>query len=497
MSSRDKIRRLADASFYFFAKEILGYSKMSEVPHLELCAHVESKGKRKKLTLMPRGSFKSSVVTVGGTIRRLTQNPNLRVLIVSETQKNAIKYVKEIRTHLEQNQKFRAIYGDWVGDSTWRDFEFFIKPRTQVKKEPTVMAGSLEKGVLTGMHFDIIILDDVVSLNNINTPDQIEKTLSYYRMLNSILDPGGEVWVNGTRYSVFDLYGWILDPLNGERDNFEILLKRAEDEDGTLLMPNVLTKEFLTEQRKTQGEYIYNCQYNNSPISSETSTFKKENVIFYDEAPKHCINFLSLDCAVSEHVRSDFSALLCVGVDHENNWYVKEARNIKKDPAGVIAELFEVAMKYKPIMCMGMEKFMLEKALKPHIMDMMERLDFYFPIKELGTNSRISKETRIRGLQPMFEQGKIRIKREHTELAHQIVYHPQVKHDDLLDSLKNFLQIVFPADIPPETKIIELSHLSQNELKVWQGGDKKLRRSVRKTKSIWDKELMRREKHGL
>src|SRR3990167_3123584 len=142
----EKLRRIAakgKADYFFFAKEILGYSKMRPIPHQELCDHITKPGKRKKITLMPRNSFKSSVVTIAGSMWKLLNNPDLRILIASETQGNAIKYVKEIKSHFEQNEKFRKLYGDWVNVSnSWRDQELIVSRRKAIKKEPSVSAGS-------------------------------------------------------------------------------------------------------------------------------------------------------------------------------------------------------------------------------------------------------------------------------------------------------------------------------------------------------------------
>jgi hypothetical protein len=81
----EKIAKRATTDYYFFCKQILGYEKMRPQPHQEICDFLEAaitgdkekRGKRKKLLLEPRGSFKSSVATVGGSLFALQKNPNL------------------------------------------------------------------------------------------------------------------------------------------------------------------------------------------------------------------------------------------------------------------------------------------------------------------------------------------------------------------------------------------------------------------------------------
>src|SRR3990167_9268754 len=327
---------------------------MTPVPHQEVCDHIDRKnGRRKTLTLMPRNSFKSSVITVGHSLFSLVRDANERILIASETQKNATKYVKEIKGHIEGNHKFRALFGDWVNQhDTWRDFEFTINKRTRVYKECSVTASSLEKGLQTGMHYSSIYMDDVVSRANVNSPEQIEKTLSYYRLVLSILDPDGKIYITGTRYSIHDLYGWILDLENPESKNFDVLVKSAIDEDGNLLMPDVLSREFLDEQKATQGSYIFACQYLNQPFSDANSTFKEDWVKYYEKAPGGLIYFLTVDPAISQTSEADFSGFNMNGVDWRHRWYIQEAIKERLDLPGVVEMIFSLAKRYQPLMCM-------------------------------------------------------------------------------------------------------------------------------------------------
>lgn len=482
----EKLRRIkerAATDYFYFCKEILGYSKMSEVPHQELCTHIRKTGKRKKLTLMPRNSFKSSVITVGHTLFSLTQNPNKRILIASETQKNATKYVKEIKAHIEKNEKFRALYGDLESkDDTWRDFEITINTRTRAFKECSVTASSLEKGLQTGMHYSDIYLDDVVSKANVNTPEQIQKTLDYYRLLLSILDPDGTIYVNGTRWSIHDLYGWILDAENGELAKFDTLVKAAIDDDGNLLMPSILPREFLEDQRGTQGPYIFSCQYMNNPLSDDNVTFKEEWVQWYEKSPGGLIYFMTVDPAISQKTEADFTGLIVNGVDHRNEWWIQEAIKAKVNIPGIVDLIFENAKRYAPIMALGMEKFALEKALKQALQDEMIKRNFFFPIVEIETDTRLSKDVRIRALQPKFSNRMVHLKHEHQALYMQISMHPQLKNDDLIDALKSQLAITYPSPHKITAADKDQSHLTTREKKIWNDVDKIVRRRVKETK---------------
>ena len=137
---REYAKRGRDDLFWL-CKNVLGYDKVQKKPHQDLIDFMESSTRRTRLILMPRGSFKSSVITVAYTIQQMIRNPNIRILISSETQNKSIKFVSEIKAHIEGNAKFKALYGNWMNrGNIWKSNEFVIKPRTIPKKEPTIMA---------------------------------------------------------------------------------------------------------------------------------------------------------------------------------------------------------------------------------------------------------------------------------------------------------------------------------------------------------------------
>jgi predicted phage terminase large subunit-like protein len=391
--------------------------------------------------------------------------------------------VGEIRDHIEYNEKFRTLYGDWTNKGRiWKANEFVIKPKQAGKggKESSVTAGSLEKGSITGKHFSTIILDDVVSVNNVNSEEAIQKTIEHYKLLLSILNPGGQIIVVGTRWGMFELYSWLQDPEGPEYDQVDTFYRAAEDKDGNLLMPEVLTRDFLNQQRKTQGSYIYSCQYLNRPESSEINIFKKEYLRYYTKNPEGLIFFMTVDPALSERQGADYSGLVVNGVDYYGNWYIQEAIGERLGLTEIVNKIFELNKKYQPMMCIGMEKFALEKVLQFNLNNRMQETGIYIPIKEIDSGGRIGKEARIKGLQPFFEQRKIYIKKSQIELEHQLLYFPQIKYDDIIDALKSQIQIVFPSDVKPLKKK-DGPTLTSNERKVWSELDEFKPRRVRRS----------------
>jgi hypothetical protein len=60
--------------------------------------------------------------------------------------------------------------------------------------------------------------------------------------------------------------------------------------------------------------------------------------------------------------------------------------------------------------------------------------------------------------------------------------HPQVKHDDLLDALKSQNTITFPSDQIIKEEETKYQNIPYKDRKIWEQGDQRVRRMVRRTR---------------
>jgi len=194
-------------SLYWTAKDLLGYEHMTWFTHGKMIEALES-DTRRKLIVMPRGTFKSSVGTVAYSIWRLLRNPNERILLDSEVYTNSKNFLREIRYHLE-SPKLTEIFGPFRTDKVWNEGEITIGQRTKTYKEASITAGGIGT-VKVGQHYSIIIGDDMNSGNNSETPEGRQKVIQHYQMNTAILEPDGTYAIIGTRYAEDDVIGHIL-----------------------------------------------------------------------------------------------------------------------------------------------------------------------------------------------------------------------------------------------------------------------------------------------
>lgn len=206
-----RLQDLCKTDLRFLCKTMLKMTFWEDSLHNDLVRELNLPD-TKKLLLMPRGHLKSTIVTVGWSIQRILIDFNTRILITNAVWDMAKRFLREISGLLTTKSDLSDLFGqfDGVGSKFTQD-EFTIAQRTSgVVKEPTVATAGVETS-LTGGHYDIIIHDDLVEENNVNTPEQIKKVIRFYQNSLDLLDPGGIMIIIGTRWAMTDLYGHLIE----------------------------------------------------------------------------------------------------------------------------------------------------------------------------------------------------------------------------------------------------------------------------------------------
>lgn len=463
---------------FFLCKEILGYEKMTKNTHQELCNYTTSiltnppelpemegfdPNKNLLLLLMPRGTFKSSVVTIGFALQELLNEPNIRILIDSETFSKSKAFFREITDHLINNEKYRevfkAIHGVYPFTikshmKLWTDSEIILPTRTRALKEPTISCAGID-AAKNGMHYDLIIADDLHSEKNVTNREQIQQVIDHYKLAFSLLDPGKPMIVIGTRWHELDLYQHIMDY---EAEDFNILKKSAYKEDGSLFFPEVLSTKELDKIKRRQGIGIFSKQYLNEPVSDENATFKRDNIIRkpWQEVQGKPINWvLAVDPSYYDPrgtmQYSDYAALVLAGMDFQRNLYVRHIVRKKMSYSEIINQIFDIFTNQKFADVRNM-KIVMEvvgaKSLSYELANEQRRRNTWLPVTEIKTRKQ-GKEERIRALAPFYEFGHIfHIKEcpEVEELEYELLHFPSAKHDDIIDALATVLEVVSPPN---------------------------------------------------
>ena len=162
----------------------------------------------------PPGHAKSETVTVMHTVYSIVKNPDIKVVLVSETQNLAKKFLLRIKNILTSDlykdlQMDFAPKGSWKeGSSSWTANHIYIGNKSIEDKDPTVQAIGIASQ-LYGSRADLIILDDTVS--NKNHKDYDAQRQWVQEMVDSRLSRDGKILVIGTRIATKDLYSELQD----------------------------------------------------------------------------------------------------------------------------------------------------------------------------------------------------------------------------------------------------------------------------------------------
>ena len=444
---------------FLFNKHILQADKgdakfvpLGEV-HKTMCNFVQDNRKEKKLLLIPRNHLKTKLITVGYSVQQIVTNPKIRILIYSATWQMATDIVGQIQTQLTRNERIASLFGDFQGDSKeWSASR--IRLAAADKREPTVIAAGIDNNIV-GSHYDIIIFDDVQNRDNVGTADQIIKVRQRYNDSLDLLEPGGQIVVIGTRWHDADLYGWILDPSNKVTATYDTMIMRAyqgniETGEGFIpLWPGKFSLQDYQRRLDSQGWPHFSAQYLNNPVPEETAIFKRSMFQYYepeDLRGKLLTRFMMIDPAISQERSADFTAMVVVGVDEENYIWVLDVLREKLMPHEIINRIFEMKEKWS-LSDIAIETVAYQKTLAYTLRDQMRVRKKYFHITELNPQNR-SKDERIKGLQPLYENGKIIHNKYLTNnyfLEDELTRYPNATHDDCIDALSYMLDIIYPA----------------------------------------------------
>lgn len=469
MGSKETINKdLALSSLYYFNKYVLDYKQMEIVPHLELCNFIQSWGnKQNKLILMPRGSFKSSMATVGYSLWLMVQpegspytipslvnkggNKNIRILLDGEERnKVPLEKLTEAKGKI-QSKKFIKFFGKLKpeisgADYPWREEKITVAIRDiSLWGVPTISIGGVDIAV-TGAHFDVTIADDLHGETNTRTAEQIDKVVDHFKYYGTLLDPLGYLIVIGTYWNARDVYHYIQN--NPDiLSEYDVFIRRAHNENGSLLFPQILSEKKLKTEKARMGVFYY-PQYELKIVAGEDALVRRDDIRYF-RLKDNEIYILSddgwepkgitlseftisttCDEAYTKERYSDYTGIVTKGEDKDGNWYILESKRGRWKESEIIDELRITHDRWNPLL-VGLESDRFEMMARD-----LERNRIY--PTELKHRGR-KKFERFRALQPMFARRKIFLQQKQVNLLEEIFGYRRDRftgeHDDESDAL--------------------------------------------------------------
>ncbi len=386
---------------------------------------------KKSLILAPRGHGKSTICTIAYSIYKLLTNPELRILIVSNTQSQAQSFLREIKHHLVGNLKLLAYFGK-LKSTPWSEEQICIKRKRKSKEASITALGVL--GPIIARHYDIIILDDIVDEENARSEIQRQKLKTwYYKILLPCLEPEGEIHIIGTRYHYLDLYGHLIE--NEFKNSCWVYRAIEEDEQGKrALWEEKFPLSLLEELRKQAGSAIFNSQYQNDVELMKGRIFKKEWFRYYQDLPSGLEKVIGVDLAISEKQSGDYFALVVAGRKRgREGIYVvdvfKGRLSFSKQIQAVVNFFKKHNLPSSPVIRVCVEANAYQEAFAQKLREQG------LPVKSVVRAK--DKISRAYQLQARFESGEIFFPQKGAqELEDELLLFPEGAHDDLFDALE-------------------------------------------------------------
>jgi predicted phage terminase large subunit-like protein len=496
-------------ALFNFTKEILGYDLLRDDPHYDICKFIaEGRGngswrtsnivniplksrpakpppKKFRALFVPRNSFKTTIGVISYVIWRLAYDKSLRINLTGYNTDRVAKNMTEIRWHFECNEKLAALYGNMYGKPhggkwTEYDLQLYDPDAGALVKYQNVgnfSCGGLKSGA-TGAHYDIAIVDDSVCWLNISNAEQLEGPTQHVRMLSPMIDPGGELDIIGTRYDFQDAYQKMIDNLG-----FDVYLRSARNEDGSLWFPERLSEEYLESERLFMGDYLFSCQYLNEPISAEDQKFKEKWIELCTVKPGtapggECDTREYVDPAATDHNKSDDSAILVASLDQGGDLWVRQATTRKMSDEKMIGSMLDHYEAYgaTALKCEAVSGF---KLIEPVLRRMADDRGTRVMFEQYEPGTKRSKTARIRSLFPLFQSGRIRIPEDQYDLLSEVRRYcgRQKDKDNLLDTLSMAAEdlMVIPAKkepLPIAEAVDKIRH--EQDMVDWQDPDRSM-----------------------
>ena len=236
---------------------------------------------------------KSATLTIDYSVFRICMDPNVRIIIISESRDMARKMlhaIKERLTHPKSEDVHRA-YGPAggfkVGSSSWTQDLIYVGNRDPDQKDPTVEVLGIGSQIY-GARADLIIMDDCATLKTARTSGQTEKIVQYIdQEVSSRLGPSGQLLLVGTRVTANDLYSRFLKRDADKNDDSKrvwtylaqpAVLEYADDPEGwRTLWPYFWNGPDLSVRRDEVDSTTWNLIYMQQQVA-EDATFPEEAI---------------------------------------------------------------------------------------------------------------------------------------------------------------------------------------------------------------------------
>lgn len=191
-----------------------------------------------------------------------------------------------------------------------------------------------------------------------------------------------------------------------------------------------------------KGSSRFYQEYLNEAVDDETRRFKDEYLqkrfVAKDLEMRTLNRYVMIDPAKSKNDGADWTGVIVIDWDSENNWFIQYAKRLKINSPDQIKLIFNLWQNFEPLI-IGYEQKAYEDTIKPYIEIKSKETGVFPVVKELEDGGTRKYDRIIGALEGRFEAGKIFFRKNSKDdqylLRGELYDFPAGKNDDLADAL--------------------------------------------------------------
>ena len=486
---RLRLRHAVLEDTFLFNKVVMGFADIDIDPHYGLCEFLDRTEWLRRLLLAPRGSIKSWNAR-GWMIQQVCRNPNIRILYTMSSEEVAKSASRFVDQTFRRNAMLRWLFPDVIPDfksAEWGVLHRTVN-RTKDMGESTFTFGGIGTGYV-GLHFDIIILDDVIEEEAAQSETVMKAAIEWFSNCEPLLDeinPKAQILVVGTRWHLRDLYSMIMgdkkqntmEPVFRAEGNASYMcMKRSAMEDGKPFWPRMFSEKKLAIKKaalEAQGMLSrYYLWYQNNPIAEENCEFPRELIRYWQWSPSggriklirppeqaleidpRSLRFtMCVDPAFEIGRRFDESAISIIGSHPKGHRILFYAWTGQLKIVALRDKIVELIVRYSeagiPIAEMAIERVGGQRILIPYVREELTRKGVHCRInEEVKRSPHVAKDNHIRSFIPVVAGGWYYTSQQFLGPNQEMETFPNGKKN-FLDTLVYQTQIWSKADLEDE-----------------------------------------------
>ncbi len=453
-----QLRIRAKNDLFFLNVGVLGYKKLSENLHGHLCswAHRTDDDQFREV-LLPRGHYKSTVFTIGDSIRVVLPDDrgnstwprslgtNCRLLIGHEVHDSAARFLFSITRHFLQNPILMGLFPECIPDiKKHRVNKYELElPRDDVWSEPTfdtIGVGAKAQG----RHYNYLKLDDLFGADARDSATIRKTTYDWFDNIQSLFSTFSQDHFDliGTRWAFDDLYSHAHETYG---DLLVKYIRGAEELNEHGKIVTIFPEEFPIEKLNIlkKNRKVYSAQYSNDPKEG-ASEFQESWLRYYHWTGPNMVGVFGSSERVNIRTDTDniifvdpavngLGGFIVTGCDYKDRIFCLDAQKKIWQPPELVELIFKAVQRWQPRIVV-IEAVNFSVVYQHWIEREMQIRGIRFKIEPGKTRNR-DKKSRVKGLENYFSAGQIFFAEGQHELIQEFNQFGATEDYHILDAL--------------------------------------------------------------